>query len=194
MSRILLTFLLFSVPAAAAAFQGSAPGPAELRELASCRQIADGAERLRCFDDKSSVLSVYGEQTGARMPVPDIDEPVMAQAEPETSPALPPAEPMQESDPDAGFGADNLLERSRRDEKNEMRAVAETFGRTDRGKHIVRLENGQVWRQLQGDTNDLYAPGGLQSGLEVIIKKRSLGSYSLRLASAKRSIRVERVR
>ncbi|MGF1544488.1 MAG: hypothetical protein ACFB00_08330 [Parvularculaceae bacterium] len=102
-----------------------------------------------------------------------------------------------EVDPDASFGAENLAKRDD-ERRRELRAIVETMRRNQRGKYIVELENGQVWRQIQGDTNELYVPGGARAaeagGFEIIIKKRSLSAYALRLTTSKRSILVERIK
>lgn len=56
----------------------------------------------------------------------------------------------------------------------------------------VHLANGQVWRQIKGDTQEIRA--SLRKNRTVDIEKSSLGGYRLRLNEMNRIIRVRRVR
>ena len=56
----------------------------------------------------------------------------------------------------------------------------------------VHLANGQVWRQINGDTQTLRA--SLKKNQTVDIEESSLGGYKLRLNEMRRTIRVRRVR
>ncbi len=62
------------------------------------------------------------------------------------------------------------------------------------GKYVLTLENGQVWRQIRGDSDKLSLPDDAGDNVMIIIKKGSFGSYILRTQSSKRTIRVERVK
>lgn len=56
----------------------------------------------------------------------------------------------------------------------------------------VHLENGQVWRQIQGDTQEVRA--SLRKNQTVDIEESGLGGYKLRLNEMQRTIRVRRIR
>jgi hypothetical protein len=99
----------------------------------------------------------------------------------------------EEIDPDASFGAENLV-KDERERQKELRGVTASITTNKIGKYIIVLDNGQVWRQLQGDSNKLRVRRGAEAGQGVIIKRRAMGAYALRLANAKTSILVRRVR
>lgn len=56
----------------------------------------------------------------------------------------------------------------------------------------VTLENGQVWRQIRGDTQKVNPT--LKKNQTVDISESSLGGYKLRLNELQRTIRVQRIR
>ena len=94
---------------------------------------------------------------------------------------------------DDAFGAVNL-KKDREREQRELVSTPASLSFTKRGKYVVTLENGQVWQQIQGDTNSLYVPKARAGGIPVTIKKGSLNSHRLRLGKAKRSITVRRTK
>ncbi len=57
---------------------------------------------------------------------------------------------------------------------------------------LVTLDNGQVWRQIKGDTQRIRVD--LRRNQTVDISESSLGGYKLRLNEMRRTIRVERVK
>lgn len=56
----------------------------------------------------------------------------------------------------------------------------------------VRLENGQIWRQIKGDVQDIRVSVGRNPTVD--ISESSIGGYKLRLNEIKRTIRVQRIR
>jgi len=56
----------------------------------------------------------------------------------------------------------------------------------------VELENGQIWRQIQGDTQRIRV--SLNRNQTVDIEESALGGFKLRLNEIKRTIRVQRIR
>ena len=56
----------------------------------------------------------------------------------------------------------------------------------------VRLENGQIWRQIKGDVQEIRI--STDRNPTVDITESSLGGYKLRLNEIKRTIRVQRIR
>jgi hypothetical protein len=57
---------------------------------------------------------------------------------------------------------------------------------------VVKLENGQVWRQIKGDTQKIRV--NLERNWTVDINESSLSGYKLRLNEIRRTIRVERLK
>ena len=161
------------------------PGSASAQGLASgvmeCREIGDDSDRLACFDALANGLSAGGVIADASQ------LPTVAASPPQ--PALTPEE---------RFGADDLPKtEAEKREEDQLKSLATSvvdIGRNGRGKYVVVLANGQVWRQLSADTSKLRIPGAGAEGLPVEIKRRMLGAHSLYLNGENRGIRVERIK
>ena len=57
---------------------------------------------------------------------------------------------------------------------------------------VVELENGQIWRQIKGDTQRFSV--SLRKNQTVDITESRFGGYQLRLNEMRRTIRVERIK
>ena len=67
------------------------------------------------------------------------------------------------------------------------------FAKTARGKALFVLENGQVWRQIDGDgTVVLDPPQG--KTMKVLIERGLLGSYNLTIEGRNGLIKVTRIK
>jgi hypothetical protein len=205
-SAVFLTGLFASYPSQA---QPSATSD-ELRDVASCRQIPKARDRLRCFDKTTEFLKGVASSEAANDTIDGAESSSLASAVENNAPASAEAETIAAAkspdtpddydaengvDPVASFGAEDLLREDEGDRLKELRAVATVIRQDQRGKFIIELDNGQVWRQLPGDTKTLRVRRDREGdGHDVVIRKRSLGAYALRLTTAKRSILVRRVK
>lgn len=166
----------------------------ELRDIASCREIPKSGDRLRCFDRTTEFLEE------AVTPIATADDAV-AEPSDDTVTSVAAADAPEDDaygegvNPVASFGAEDLVPEDRDSQLKVLRAVATKVTTDKRGKFIFELDNGQVWRQLPGDTKTLRLRKDREGdGREVVIKKRSLGAYALRVMPAKRSILVRRIK
>jgi hypothetical protein len=75
-----------------------------------------------------------------------------------------------------------------------MRAKLVGLRFTNSGRYIITLDNGQVWRQIQGDSEELRLPSVTGAGVPIIIREALFGSHKLRTEASKRTIRVERIK
>lgn len=174
-------------------------------DLLRCRKLGEMQERVLCYDRVTAGLASEAAATDGLDPPADgtaVPMPPSAEAGKRTQ-ADPPAgdtasaraEPSRAPDDEASegamaaFGAEDLAKNGR-SQVREMRARAVDISRNRIGKYRIELDNGQVWQQVQADTNRLVIRGDEP---EVIIKRRSLG-YALRLSGSNRSIVVRRVR
>lgn len=152
-----------------------------LDEILECRSIAADLERLRCFDDTSEpaegAQSANAEADGDSRSLAKV-----ASSDPQS--------------PEYSFGAEDLPQIRKESGKglNTLRAKLVGLGFTQSGRYMITLDNGQVWRQITGDTDRLYLPNASDGGIPIIIKRGLLGSHMLRPISSKRSIRVERIK
>ena len=96
-----------------------------------------------------------------------------------------------------GIGASQVIARTQtQEEKLESLEKAEglvvaSYDTVPYEKLMVTLENGQIWRQITGDTQLIRVD--LKRNQTVNIEESSLSGYKLRLNEMRRTIRVQRV-
>lgn len=160
-----------------------------LKEVAKCADIAAAADRLKCFDAAAPHAQA-------------------ALAQPESSAQTQTAETTQ-SDEDSGgilgwFGFERPVTKTedfgKPPEKvegpkgiNGISAVVAEFARTPRGKVLFVLENGQIWRQIDGDSAEVRDPS-TDEQLKVEIEKGVFGSYDLTIVGRNGIVKVRRVK
>lgn len=122
---------------------------------------------------------------------------------PDEAPAVAVAEaPAAAPEPEkpTGLGAEQVLARQNSDsdesddEDNRKDAITiaiADFAKTNTGKLIIVLNNGQVWRQIEGDNQNLRLSRDDKLTAEVWSSR--FGGYKLRITEAKRTIRVQRL-
>ena len=152
-------FVAASVAAGPAAAQGARENRAgALLRLTDCRKLTDGAERLACYDQ--AVDGFDQAEAKGDIVVVDREQARVVRRQ--------------------GFGfnmpALNLFDRSESPETvDNVSLKVESASRTADGKWLLRLEGGQVWRQV--DSAELNRPP--KAGSVATIKSASLGSYKL---------------
>ena len=131
--------------------------------LIECRQIEKVAERIVCYDE--FVDSHFSTDSSQANVVPDARSLFGA------------------SDAEAK----RLVEKSMDIEQiSEIEALVTDVQKSATERFTVSLDNGQIWRQLDGQRLTL------RSGDAVIVRKASLSSYLMEKQSGSRSIRVKR--
>jgi len=93
-----------------------------------------------------------------------------------------------------GIGAEQVRARQRATETLEAARglPVERYETVPYRRLQVELANGQVWRQIDGDTQRIRVD--LERNRTVDIERSALGGYRLRLNELGRTIRVERIR
>ncbi len=152
-----------------------------LTEIAKCTDIAEAAERLKCFDA----------------------------AVPRAKAAL--AAPAQQAQEKGGFlewfgfgrpqkpvtKAEDFGKVARGpgpgEEVTEITATVLEFAKTMRGKSIFILDNGQVWRQLDADSTNVRDPTP-DTKMKITIETGALGSYNLTIEGRNGLIKVSRLK
>lgn len=140
-----------------------------------CRNTSSDADRIACLE-----AALLGREV-------------------EPAPAETPADPAEPAKPEVvGIGADQVIARNQ-SQQERMASLEEarglgvaSYGKVPVGRLLVTLENGQVWRQIKGDTQEFRVD--LERNQTVDIEESPLGGYRLRLNEMRRTIRVERVR
>lgn len=130
----------------------------------ACKAVDTNSERLACFD--------------------------------KLKPGTAQAKTISKADKIDDFGSEDMKSRGRLAKENRLDHITTKLldaGKTSSGKYFFVLANGQVWRQLRADTSRFYLPRKT-SGAEVLIKRKSFGAHSLKIAGKGRTIKVKRIR
>lgn len=137
-----------------------------------CRKAGSDAERITCLE-----AALTGNAAGPATPAPE--------PSPKSAGGTGAAE---------GIGAEQV--RSRQQSAADLESArglrVVRYGSVPFRRLQVELENGQVWRQIEGDTQRIRV--SLERNQTVDIEESGLGGYKLRLNEIGRTIRVERVR
>jgi hypothetical protein len=176
MPRIVLVLPLF-LPLLAA---GQARAQDINSQLAHCMTMSGAVERLSCYD------RVARQAVGAAPQSPS------AQA-PQTQAPLARVEPP--ADPSRGFGQEQLRKSpaaEQAEQAERMTAEIVDYQKDARDHFTVVLQNGQVWRQMAGDTGIAQFRSGRTH--QVTISRGVLGSYDLRFNDRNLSFKVQRLR
>jgi translation initiation factor IF-1 len=177
-----------SVSLIVAAAWGLVPGPACAQEAP-----AEGLQRAldRCQGAHSADLRIACLEAELEFAYLGRQEPRAAAARPE-SPGEPAPPEMAAAD---RLGAAQVAARTARrapEDPGRMTARVEQAEVVPYRRLQVQLDNGQVWRQIQGDTQRITIRGA--DPLTVEIWEARAGGYQMRLNELGRTIRVERLR
>jgi hypothetical protein len=172
-----------------------------LRALDQCGSIADEHQRLSCFDQlgpqvKGALLRIPGAKAG----------PPTAQEQKNwfgfDLGGLFGSAPAQQTSPDK-FGSDQLPQKPQPKQEtasgdetpletlDSISAGVSEVSFTRYGKFIVFLDNGQVWRQIEADTDKASFESG---GNTVKISRAMFGSYQLTVNDSAKVFKVKRVK
>lgn len=188
--------------------------------IAACARISSTGDRILCLEnalrsrstDAETALAaearpehevvpapVTEEQAAAEVaaPVAMIDDVQDDDVRETAEPAVVAADDRQDSAV-AGIGAEQVEARSQ--SREEMLADLESvsglkvasYTTVPYDRLVVELENGQVWRQIKGDIQQIRA--SLSRNQTVDISESQFGGYQLRLNEMRRTVRVERIR
>jgi hypothetical protein len=146
-------------------------------QLAGCLQINGMLQRLACYDRVAHAVAPAPRSVPAQRPVASA-APVMV-----APPPLPTAP--------SGLGSERLPRTASAAPKRAQELLAGVTGIAydARGRFTITLDNGQVWRQLEGDTSVLSG-----SRISTVrISRGALGSYDLNVVGRNASYRVSRL-
>jgi hypothetical protein len=175
-TRLLLAVALAAtVPAGRAAAQ---TGDASVT-LSQCQKITGAAERLACYDRLSRspppapapAASPYGPVPAHNFGLPP--------ASTQTTPQL--------------FGSEQLpAHRQQAPALTRIAAKVVSFTAGPSGRFTVELDNGQVWKQIEGDES--FARYDKRTTRTALISRGMLGSYDLVFNDRNATFKVVRVR
>ncbi len=155
-----------------------------------CRKTSSDADRITCLE-----AALLGQErlidTSTRT---QVDPPSL---EPDAGPAADAVDPVPNAAP-VSIGAEQVIARDQtREEMIEQLEEARgllvaRYDQVPYERLVVTLENGQVWRQIKGDTQSIRVD--LKRNQTVDITESSISGYKLRLNEMRRTVRVERVK
>jgi hypothetical protein len=151
------------------AWAAAEPAPAGIE---SCGQVTDDKERLACFD-RELALQKNRKQTTAP-PVVIRTTPPAPELTPEQAMGLTPAKILQIQ---GGASATKL---------NKLTVKIEGVSTNSSGREVFRLDNGQVWSEVEPDSKFT-----VQAGDTVVITRGALDSFFMS-ANAHMNTRVRR--
>ena len=179
----------------------AAPAAAQQSVVEHCRDTSSDADQIACLE-----AALLGRDYAVAAPTPAarIDSPSMeidAGVADDAIQAAPveAAELILAADrTPVGIGAEQvILQNQTREDRDEH--LESALGEAVAGyqhvpyeRLVVTLENGQVWRQIKGDTARIRV--SLDRNQTVDISESGLGGYKLRLNEMRRTIRVERIK
>lgn len=174
-----------------------------LAGLLACRDIADSAARLACFDREAAALA-RSRSVSVPAPTPPVattSPAAPAFAAPAGAPAAaapaatPPEHPAPALSPQQQFGlpehavaAKEVAAGTRAADATKIEAHLVQIAAGADGRFVFTLNNDQVWKQLLAEGDLLAKPGEL-----VTISRGWLGSYWLQAKSG-RGCKVSRLR
>ncbi|MBI1329753.1 MAG: hypothetical protein GC166_07595 [Alphaproteobacteria bacterium] len=185
----MVSVALMMVPVSAIA----APSDDVLQAMGKCGLITDNAERLSCYDQLA----------------PRVKE---ALAKPPEKLDHPPTKEEQESwfgfnigslfgtdkpTTPQEFGKERTVENKAevaavKEEVSSISSKVAEFAYTPLGRFVVFLDNGQVWRQIDGDSERaIFKKNGDNS---VVVSRGILGSYNLSINGSAKIFKVTRVK
>jgi nucleoid-associated protein YgaU len=164
----------------------------------ACQAVRGTKARLRCFEDAMPALK-EAHPGAVALAAERAEAARLAAAESAKEEfGLSPAQQEETKTASAGqyerdaFGESDLKDDDD-DEVEEVEGKALEIGKNNRGKIFVILDNGQVWRQIAGDSASPYYPKNVD-GLPVTIKKGTFGSYFVKIGNAKAAFKAERIK
>ena len=162
--------------------------------LERCRQTGSDADRIACLE---AAVMELGGSTGAT-PEPPPAAPVARPDPAEGHDDMDVAPPGPDAAGASAIGveqveAGTMTREERKASLAEARGLAvEKFERVGYRQLQIRLANGQIWRQIRGDDQEIRVT--VERNPTVDIVESSLGGFRLRLNEIRRTIRVRRIR
>lgn len=187
------------------------------QDVLRCRAVGDNLDRLTCYDriardiennvavsDLESEQPIAAPKPEREASVVEVVEPTRAEpvtkVEPDTIRKQPVAEvirpePVAESKRDtpageadrATFGNEQI--RTEAERAKGIKATIVRVQKLSRGTHLLTMDDGQVWQEIEYDVKTRYGAGD-----EVVIKRAFFGSYILISHTTGHANKVRRVK
>jgi hypothetical protein len=183
-------YLLAAAVVVAATPAQADPARDALAQIAKCADIAAAVERLQCYDTAAAAA-----KTAMSAPV-------------EAAPVRQAAVQTEQKEEEGGgvlewFGFSRPVTKTEDfgkppvptgpSEVKEISAGVIEFAKNAYGRSLFILDNGQVWKQVDGDLTEVRDPDKGEQ-MKVSIETGMFGSYSLRVEGRKGIVKVRRIK
>jgi hypothetical protein len=160
-----------------------------LAQVAKCSDIPTAADRLQCYDAAAETA-----KTAMSTAAPAIQQQASAK---------PAAEDEEGGGVLSWFGLERPVTKTEDfgkppmptgpKEINEISANVLEFAKNPYGRSIFILDNGQVWKQIDGDQSEVRDPSKGET-MKVSIETGMMGSYTLKVQGRTGIVKVRRVK
>lgn len=174
-------------------------GDAAVAEALACEAVRGSKARLKCFEAALPALRAAHPGAVALAAARAESARLAAEQAAKEEFGLSPKQQEEQRTASAAdyeratFGAGDLKSDDEEDEVESVDGVAVEIGKNNRGKIFVVLDNGQVWRQIDGDSSTPYIPKDA-AGMPITIKKGALGSYFVKIGKSKDAFKANRIK
>ncbi len=179
--------------------------------IADCASLESKDARIACLEHALRQLDDGGDVASTAEPVEGgtPQEHVPVDPAPVEKP-LPPVEAVQAAEPPAPetgaadkadpplaqLGSEQVKARNRSqaEDATAVRATVVDFDFVGYRRLLVQLDNGQIWRQIDGDRTSVERELRNETSFDVELWGTGLGGYRMRIAELDRTLRVERLK
>lgn len=163
-----------------------------------CAANPEKDRRIACLEHELRLLA-GDEASPAGVPPAPVPAPAASAAIEVEEAAPQPAQPKKPEERRSGGGdlGAEQVERRSASRSSDDPAVAATVVAIDEVGYrrlVVELDNGQIWRQTNGDRADVIRDLKNEKGFDVQLRRTGLGGYRMYIAPLDRTIRVERLK
>lgn len=182
--------------------------------IADCARISSTGDRILCLE--TALRSQPAPEAEPVAAFPEVDDEVLTNMDVSTAAAeiaAPTSQMNKEISPASkeetasvaevvvskpDIGSEQVAARTMTSEERRVALASATNQRVAQYRMVpyerlvVKLENGQTWRQIKGDVQRIRV--NLKKNQTVDITESRLGGYQLRLNEMRRTIRVERIK
>lgn len=151
-----------------------------LTDMVKCADIQEPPKRLECFD--AGAARAKGALAATPPTPPAKEKSILDWFGFSKSPPVTRTDDFGKPAPEPGPN-----------EVTEVSSVVLEFAKTARGKAVFILENGQVWRQIDGDNTNVFAPPQ-GATMKVTIEAGVFSSYNLTIEGTGGLIKVNRLK
>ncbi len=177
---------------------GASPALAQdqlLQDLAKCTAVPDAAQRVACYDALAPQIRARTAAKPQDLTKEDqkslfgLDFSNLFGPSKQTTPQQFGQERIPESPPPPSAPA----EASKPETVDTIAAGVSEYSLTPLGRFVVFLDNGQIWRQIDGDTGRANFKRAAADN-KITISRGAFGSYNLQLNSGNAIFKVRRVK